>query len=216
MYYHFLSNLIMEKNKEYKTKEDVLRKFTVRAMADRDYAFLLEVPDYLLTPDIITKILKQNSFAIQYLTQTEDICLEAVKLCGYALLHVKNKTDELCMEAINEDGLSLQFIEDQTPEMCLKAIKKNPSALQFVHNQTTNFCLEAVKRDGHAFIHVHQQTPEICLEALKSSLWLSTISCEEIMSKITIIDQKYLSNVDDCMEKLTCMVQKNHIIMKEL
>lgn len=182
---------------QYNTKEDVLEKLSVLQKNNAilpEYDFLLKVPNHLQTPDIITKVLNQFSFAVKYLTQTEDVCIEAVKINSYTLTYIENKqkNDKLFMTAIKADGMALQFVENQTEEMVLSAIKQNPASLQFVKNQT----------------------PEICLEALNSKHEI--MQRYKIHTDIKIVDKKYLNNVDECTEQLNFMIKKKEIIMTQL
>ena len=41
------------------------------------------------------------------------------------------QTEELCLAAVKRDGLSLQYIKKQTPKICKEAYQENPDSLQF-------------------------------------------------------------------------------------
>ena len=101
--------------------------------------------------------------------QTDEMCLEAVKINLFALNCVKKQTDEICLEAVKHDGLALQYVKDQTDEICLEAVKRNYAAIDYVKKQTDEICLEAVKQHGLVLYLVKNQTNEICLEAVKQN-----------------------------------------------
>ena len=50
--------------------------------------------------------------------QTDEICLEAVKQNGYALIYVENQTDEIFLEAVRQDENALQYVATQTEKIC--------------------------------------------------------------------------------------------------
>lgn len=182
---------------EYKTKKDVIKKLLELKNNDYtgilQYKFLLSVPDHLLTPDIITKALNQCPFAIQYLNQTEDICLEAVKINAESLMYIKNQTEKICLEAVKKSGRVLIWVKNQTDTICRIAIQKNPLYLEDVLNQT----------------------PEICLEAISIYDYEDTIT-PTVLTHVKIVDKKYLNNINDCKEQLRFMIKKKEIIMEQL
>lgn len=108
-----------------------------------------------------------------------EICLQAVKNNGYALLFVNNPTPEIYLEAVKNNGYALQYV-NQTPlvgpmaltvkwiqEICLEAVRQNGSALQYVKVQTPEICLTAVRQNPVILRYVKEQTLEICKEALQ-------------------------------------------------
>jgi hypothetical protein len=46
--------------------------------------------------------------------QTLEICLEAVKNNGFALIFVKKQTPKICLEAFKQDCNALQYINDES------------------------------------------------------------------------------------------------------
>ena len=79
--------------------------------------------------------------------------MKTIKQCGKALKYVK-QTPEICMEVVKIDGFALEYVEEQTPEICIAAVKQYGWALQFVKEQTPEICMEAVKRHGEALKYV--------------------------------------------------------------
>jgi hypothetical protein len=85
---------------------------------------------------------------------SEELCLEAVKRCGWALCAIPEaaKTSAVCLAAVQEFGCALRHVPEAllTPELCLEAVKQDGWALQDVPMElrTPELCLEAVKRDG--------------------------------------------------------------------
>ena len=137
-------------------------------MVRKDGLNLMKVPSKYQTKEICIEALKQNGNAIVFIeNQTPEICLEAVKQNKIALQFVKNQTPEICLAAVKRDGWTLQFVKNQTPKICMEAVKQDGYALKYVKNQTSEICLEAVKQDGWVLEFVRNQTPEICLEAVK-------------------------------------------------
>lgn len=57
-----------------------------------------------------------NSDVLQWIppeSQTEKICLTAVRHDGLSLKHVANQTKEICFEAVNKNRKALMYIEDK-------------------------------------------------------------------------------------------------------
>ena len=132
---------------------------------------IMSIQEYMnQTPEICLEAVKKYGYALKYVeNQTPEICLEAVKNNGYALQYVENQTHEICLEAVKKYGVALQYVKKQTPKICLEAVKNNGFGLSFVKNQTPEICLEAVKNNGYGLLFVKNQTPEICLEAVKNN-----------------------------------------------
>ena len=86
--------------------------------------------------------------------QRFNICLAAVKNCGYALLFVEKQTPKICIAAVKNCGKALKFVEKQTPEICLAAVETDGKALQFVKIQTFEICLTAVKQNILSFKYI--------------------------------------------------------------
>jgi hypothetical protein len=99
--------------------------------------------------------------------QNEDVCLEAVKVYGFALKYVKNQTPEICLAAVHQSGCALVYVKEQTLEICYTAVHQHGSALRYVKEQTPDLCLVAVREKGCALMYVKEQTSEICLAALQ-------------------------------------------------
>ena len=62
---------------------------------------------------------KQDGFYLKRIlkNQTREICLEAVKRCGWALEYVENQIGEVCLVALLQDSRSYKYIESPTKEM---------------------------------------------------------------------------------------------------
>jgi len=87
-------------------------------------------------PELNLQALNFDGTLIQYMEQTAEFCLAAVKQNGLAIEFIQNQTKEVCEAAINQNPLALQFIENQTNEICMIAVKKNPLALKYVEIMT--------------------------------------------------------------------------------
>jgi hypothetical protein len=121
----------------------------------------------MLTPEICLEAVKQNGYALQYISnQTPEICLEAVKQNGYAIHYVINQTPEICLAAVKQCGSALHNVINQTPEICLEAVKQNGTAIQWIRdplNKDPELCIKIVKHNGLLLQYLSRQTPEICL-----------------------------------------------------
>jgi hypothetical protein len=65
-------------------------------------------------------------------SQTERICLAAVRSNGMALRHVKHQTYQICLAAVKQNGRALQYVNHQTVDICHEAIKEDPKAHEYV------------------------------------------------------------------------------------
>jgi Domain of unknown function (DUF4116) len=106
---------------------------------------------FLIDPDVV---------------QTEEICIEAVKLNGRALRDVQRQTEAMCMEAVKQNGFALKYVKKQTEAICMEAVKQDGCALKYVKKQTETICIEAVKQNPFALRYVKNQTDAMCLEVL--------------------------------------------------
>lgn len=57
--------------------------------------------------------------------QTNEICLSAVKKCGFALQYVKKQSTEICLEALKQNWSVLHHVKKRTPELYLSASRLN-------------------------------------------------------------------------------------------
>jgi DNA gyrase subunit A len=91
---------------------------------------------------------------------------------AFVLFPAKRKTAELCLEAIKLEGWALKYVPAQlkTAELCLEAVKQNGKALEYVPNELKilELCLEAVKQNGWAIEYVPEKlkTVELCRVAI--------------------------------------------------
>lgn len=144
------------------------------------------------------KYFNSNFMYVDGPTQTEAMCLLAVRNDGNMLGYVKNKTEKICLEAVKENGLALACVESQTEDVCLAAVGQNGFALEYVKSQTEEICLAAVERQGFALQYVKNQNKEIIKEALKSNI-LSFIYVENDIYEYKHEDIKNLfKSICDC------------------
>ena len=97
--------------------------------------------------------------------QTFELCLAAVKHSGYALQHVKEHRPELWLAAVTRNGYALKHVKEQTPELCMIAVKQDGYAIQFVNDQTYELCMAAVRQNGRALMYVKEPTDELRMAA---------------------------------------------------
>jgi IMP cyclohydrolase len=158
--------------------------------------------DHLLTKEMCIIAISRNAFACQYIGKfkseemymlaikespsilmwldeewkTEAVCITAVSIDSYYLLHIDKQTDAICLAAVLHNGDMLQYVDIQTEEICLAAVSQDPHALKYTVNlpkrkpyrQTDAMCLTAVISDGITLEHVKIQTEKICLTAVMS------------------------------------------------
>ena len=114
---------------------------------------------------------KISLFHIHKESQTEEICLAAVKRHGDELSYVVDQNPEICLAAVRSKDDSwdaLYFAKFRNEEMCIEAVKTHPLALTHIkpEERTEKVCLEAVKKDGSMLFYVPKQTREIYLAAI--------------------------------------------------
>ena len=91
-----------------------------------------EIPKNIEIEYDIDEVMKDVSLR-NVITQTQKICLAAVKHDGRSLRYVKEQTPEICIAAVKQDGMALCYVKDQTYEICLAAVKCDTKAFKFVH-----------------------------------------------------------------------------------
>jgi len=119
--------------------------------------------------------IKRNAHVLQCIgetTQTEELCMMAIKIDGLCLRYVKiQKTYEMCKIAVGKEPAALLCVDDQTPELCEIALRKYGLMLQFVEKKTYDLCKIAVENEAYALEFVDEilQTPELCKIALNKN-----------------------------------------------
>lgn len=113
---------------------------------------LVSVPKTLgkyYLPSVAPQLISESYENLKYIhTQTEDMCIQAVKVNPYALSYVHHQTPKICNAAIDSDPLALQFVVDQTVDICKRALLKDAAAISFVRVPTLeliSFALESGK-----------------------------------------------------------------------
>lgn len=74
--------------------------------------------------------------------ETSELCLEAVKYNGLALMFVENQTEEICLAAVKHNGMALAYVREQTPEIIEAALAQNPRAEKYVAEMNSNAALK--------------------------------------------------------------------------
>lgn len=80
--------------------------------------------------------------------QSRELCLAAVRECGWALESVKEQTEELCLAAVRQEGLALMFVANQTFDICLAAVQQNPDASEFINDAKMRAQIELIIDSG--------------------------------------------------------------------
>ena len=179
--------------------------------------FLTEIE--LLDEQKVLNLVRQELLSLQDIEEddkTYKICIEAVKLDGFALEFVPEeyRTEEMCLIAVKDDGIALEFVpkECRTKKMCLEAIKENARAIMFLDNRykqnesnlseedLSELYILAIKKDKKLFRFADlQRFPKVCLEVVNlDGLMLEFIKDQTIEMCLDAVTQnkKALKFVD--------------------
>lgn len=106
----------------------------IKHAIDIDKYIIKILPINILNNNIIKYALDKDPSIIQFVEQTEELCLYACENNGFALYFVKNKTNSICLAAVNQNPFTLYHVplELQTTEICNIAINANPLTRRYV------------------------------------------------------------------------------------
>lgn len=100
--------------------------------------------------------------------QTREVCATAIRRNWHALGLIRDdtensvgQTEELCLLAVSINGFALTYVKKQTHAICLKAVENNGLNLEHVHSQTEEIVKTAVKQHPNAIFYAKIRTPEI-------------------------------------------------------
>ena len=134
--------------------------------------FLLQNPlpvrEFLKTMDCM-QIVKDDGLALEYMDQTPELCMAAVKQNGRAIQFVENKTFDLWIEALQQNGRALEYMEGPTQYFCLLAVKQNGLAVKFARIQENSVCMMAVHQNGLALKYIQNPSPYVVKVALEQN-----------------------------------------------
>lgn len=101
--------------------------------------------------------------------QTEEICMEYVKVSGKSLCYVENQTEEMAWLSVLKDWDNIEYVKNQPESMCWMAIEADPDNLCYINNRTAEMNLLAVRKKGTAiaWLSDKEKTPEICRIAVE-------------------------------------------------
>ena len=158
-----------------------IHKFIRRYWEPRDLIFRSPfLIRYMEQPGQILQFLavNENPHSVGCIDQlTHETAMDAVKLNGLCIRHLKYQCIEKLTAAVKQNGMALawanpafytyNFYEKEYAKICMIAVKQNGLALRFVKHQTTELCLAAVRQNGYAIIYVWPalKTMDICREA---------------------------------------------------
>lgn len=164
------------------------------------------VPKQYITDALLKLALKTDGSVIRYIdNQSEEMCLDAIKILPKAIKYVKEPTYEMCYAAIKKDGNALIDIPQDmyTTVMVRMAIKNAPSIIRILPERfrTEAYYLFAVKCDGLALNYVPEKfrTAEVVEEAIKQNgLSIANLTDPSYQLKMDAIKQtglalKYMS-----------------------
>jgi tetratricopeptide (TPR) repeat protein len=122
--------------------------------------------------------------------KTAQLCMEAVKQNGFALIHFSEdiKTAEIYAEAVKNACVALQYVPEgfKTAEMCLEAVEQNSFVFRYVpvKFKTAALCAEMLKKDSHLieFVPKNFRTEEICAMVVKKDGYLLRFVPEKFKS----------------------------------
>ena len=98
--------------------------------------------------------------------EQEMFYIQQVKINPLSLKDIDTQTDVICLEAVKRYGSALEYVKNQTEEICLEAVTCWPNSLKFVKDQTKEICLEAVKTYSGSLVGHRIETEELYLTAL--------------------------------------------------
>ena len=134
--------------------------------------FLLQNPlpvrEFLKTMDCM-RIVLDDGLALEYMDQTPELCMAAVKQNGRAIQFVFDKTFDLWSEAWTQNGRTLEYMDDQTQCVCLLAVRQNGLAMKFVKLQDNSVCMMAVHQNGLALKYIENPSPYVVKIALEQN-----------------------------------------------
>jgi Domain of unknown function (DUF4116) len=107
---------------------------------------------------------------IEYVNQTHEICLEAVKRNMGLMRYIREHTEALCIEAVTVNCMTLGIIKEQTHATCMAALRAHWDALAYIKVKTPELCLAAVNYHGESILLVREQTKEVCLAAVRQDI----------------------------------------------
>jgi ribosomal protein L12E/L44/L45/RPP1/RPP2 len=152
-----------------------------------DGTWIKNVPEHLITNEIILVAVKQNGFALRYVDheqRTQEHIVAALKQNPDALVYLdKNEmTQQLVDIAINtpDPTVPFQYIMEQefakkyiTYEMMIDVVKKNGMLIEYIdkHMLTPLLVSEAVRQNGLAIQYIDDEeylTHSVILDAIQS------------------------------------------------
>lgn len=102
-------------NRDWVAKLDRAGSVDLEAKLDH-VAVLFNITRAELNRTVIT----ENPFYIQYIEQTPELCLIAVKNDGLTLWDIKEQTMEICLEAIENQPRAVFLIKDKSLEEVIR------------------------------------------------------------------------------------------------
>lgn len=113
-----------------------------------------------MAPEILYAAVCKNGLLLTYMlnqsirwshiweTETERICLAAVRQNGLALQFVKHKTLKICEAAVEQNGWALRYVPQQTYDLVRRAYMQNPGISELVDPRFRNLLEYAVSNTG--------------------------------------------------------------------
>lgn len=152
------------------------------------------------TARLCQEAIAQNPWALEFVHdeyKTSELCLAAVKQCGFVVSFVQSPDEQLCLAAVRQSGYALSVIPEpsrtifvyttairrcgmtlalipprlQTASLCLMAVSHCGLSLQWANFRTPSICFEAVRQNAEALQYVpgHLQDHALCLMAVSRS-----------------------------------------------
>lgn len=107
------------------------------------------------TQGLIRSALPKYPLAMLIGQQSEELCLEAIKLHGaIGLAFSHRKTPRLIEAALRSDPEAIAYIEDPSEHYQLQAVTHFPSALRFIAEPSDAVCTLAVKLNEEVLKYV--------------------------------------------------------------
>lgn len=140
-----------------------------------DGRMLDHVNKELIDQEMCDKAVNDHILAIHYIPpefQTEELCLNIVKMQGNLLKLIANPTEEICLAAICKDNSAYLDIENPSEEASIAYVVDNGYNLRNIkpENQTENVVLIAVTQNVLAIEYAEVQSEEICIAACSTNI----------------------------------------------
>lgn len=86
------------------------------------------------TTELCLFAIEQNRRELKRLYSSKTENYLDLNFCCSPLKHIRQQSQEICLAAVKVNGYALKFVKDQTPRLCRAAVKQNPKAINYVRD----------------------------------------------------------------------------------